>query len=51
MIKSVVREHHWSPRIVGDFFIDGEDYDGLEFWYTDLVEAHKELKSKTEKKK
>lgn len=50
MIRSVVREHHWSPQIVGDFFIDGEDMEGLEFWYNDLNESHKELKKLNKKK-
>lgn len=50
MIKSVVREHHWSPRIVGDFFIDREDYKGLEFWYNDMAEVNNDLKKITEKK-
>lgn len=43
MIKSVVREHHWSPEIIGDLFIDG-GFDSLEYWYEDLKDQIKETK-------
>jgi hypothetical protein len=46
MIKTVVREHHWSPEIVGDLFINGYDHESLEYWYDDCVEANAELKKK-----
>jgi hypothetical protein len=46
MIKSVVREHHWSPAIVGDFYIDEIDHEGLEFWYNDVKEVSESLKEK-----
>jgi hypothetical protein len=46
MIKSVVREHNWSPDIVGDLFFDSIDYKGLEFWYNDVVQVSKELSVK-----
>jgi hypothetical protein len=46
MIKSVVREHHWSPAIVGDFYMEEESYHGLEFWYNDVKEVHDSLKKK-----
>lgn len=50
MIKTVVREHNWSPEIIGDLFIDGQDYLGLEFWYTDVCQVSAELTAKTTKK-
>jgi hypothetical protein len=46
MIKTVVREHHWSPEIIGDLFIDGQDYEGLEYWYDDIMEVITELNKK-----
>lgn len=46
MIRSVIREHHWSPKEVGDFYLDDSDYKGLEFWYNDVKEMHDELKKK-----
>lgn len=49
MIKTVVREHHWSPEIVGDLFINGDDHESLEFWYDDCVQMNKELKDKEPK--
>jgi len=44
MVKSVVREHHWSPAHVGDLFIDQIDYLGLEFWYEDVIDMNKPRK-------
>ena len=46
MVKSIVREHHWSPAIVGDFYLDDIDTDGLEFWFNDLIEYYAELRNK-----
>lgn len=46
MIKSVVREHHFTPSVIDAFFIDDADYHGIEFWYNDIKEVTKELKSK-----
>lgn len=46
MIKSVVREHHWEPNIIGSLFIDGDSYDSLEYWYDDIQQMHEDLKPK-----
>lgn len=46
MIISVAREFHWPPSILGGFFIDGQDFEGLEFWYEDCVKVNEELKNK-----
>ncbi len=46
MIISVVREYKWPPRLVGGLFIDREDYLGLMFWYDDIVDVTKQLKTK-----
>lgn len=49
MIKSIVREHHFPPKVIDAFFLDEIDYRGLEFWYNDIVEVDKEIKSKQKK--
>jgi hypothetical protein len=51
MIKSVVREHHWSPKQLGDLFLDSIDYLGLEYWYNDVLAVDQEIKSRTTPKK
>lgn len=51
MFRTVVREYHWSPAIVGDFYIDDIDLEGLEFWYNDILEMHDQLKRSLPKKK
>lgn len=47
MIKTVVRQYHWSPDIIGDLFIDDQDYKGLEFWHADAIEINSEMKKTT----
>jgi hypothetical protein len=46
MIKSIVREHHWSPEMISSLFHDGIDYFGLEYWYNDVKEVVQEMKKK-----
>lgn len=46
MIVSVVREHKWAPDIIGALFVDAQDYEGLEFWYNDVLECVEEMKKK-----
>ncbi len=46
MIKSVVREHHWPPHVIESLYHDGIDFFGLKYWYDDIIEVDKELKSK-----
>ena len=43
MVTSVVNYYKWSPKEIGDLFIDAEDYLGLEFWYNEVVRMVKEL--------
>lgn len=45
MIASVAREFKWPPEVLGGLFFDAEDYEGLMFWYNDIKDQHKELKS------
>lgn len=44
MIKTIVREHHWTPEHISSLFHDGIDYFGLIYWYNDVVDTVKELK-------
>ena len=46
MIKSVVREHHWNPKIINGLYLDSADHFGLMYWYSDVKEVHDELKKK-----
>lgn len=48
-IISVVRHLNFSPAVVGDFYLDGLDYEGLDFWYEDAMRSEDELKAKTDK--
>lgn len=45
-IKSVIREHHFSPPEIDAFFLDGVDYWGLDWWYADVKECVDEIKKK-----
>lgn len=46
MIRSVVREHHWPPSVIGGLFIDSEDRHGLGYWYEDVKEHVDSMKPK-----
>ena len=46
----MVREHHFSPTELGDFFYDGIDYQGIEWYYEDILEVVKEMKKNNKKK-
>lgn len=50
MIKSVVREHHWTPETINGLFLDEVDHFGLEYWYKDVVKVNKQLEQKYKKK-
>jgi len=49
MIKTVVREHHWTPAIIESLYLDDTDFLGLEYWYNDVRETNENLKSKIPK--
>jgi hypothetical protein len=49
MVQTVVREHHWQPNQINRLYLDDIDYNGLEFWYNDVVAVGKELKTKQKK--
>jgi len=46
MIRSVVREHHWTPQVINDLYLDSRDHRGLVYWYEDVKEVADELKKK-----
>lgn len=46
MIRSVVREHHWTPETIDGLYLDDRDHHGLEYWYNDVSEVTKSLKPK-----
>lgn len=46
MVKSVVREHHWAPEVIGALFFDAQDYLGLQYWYEDVKEVSDSLNKK-----
>lgn len=44
MIKTVTGEYHWPPNVIGGFFVDDNDYNGLSFWYNMIAEQDKKIK-------
>jgi hypothetical protein len=51
MITSVVNEYKWSPAIIGDFFIDNHDFEGLEFWYDEVIKIDQKINNNKNKNK
>lgn len=50
MIKSVVRQYHWTPDYVDTLYVDAIDYHGLVYWYNDCKEIEKEIEKSKPKK-
>ena len=50
LIKSVVRQYHWQPRIISSLYADNQDYMGLIYWYEDALDIAREMKIKSKKK-
>ena len=50
MVRTVVREHHWSPTEIENLYLDDADFFGLMWWYNDILEVNEELNKKKEKK-
>lgn len=48
IIKSVVREHHYSPVEIDALFLDDMDHHGLLYWFFDVEEVNAEMKPKTQ---
>lgn len=51
MIKTVVREHHWTPNKIESLYLDDADFFGLKYWYNDILEVNDELDKQTDEKK
>jgi hypothetical protein len=51
VIKSIAREHHWTPEQIDNLYLDSQDHYGAEYWYEDIQAMHKELETKTPKVK
>lgn len=49
MVKTVVREHHWSIKKIDRLYLDDIDHNGLMFWYDDVCESVDEIKGKGKK--
>lgn len=47
IIRSIVREHHWTPDTIDRFYFDYIDHHGLLFWFEDLQEMDKQINKKT----
>lgn len=43
---SIVDYHHWTPKIVGKMFCDDFDFNGIVYWYNELVRLDKIAKAK-----
>lgn len=47
MIKTVGRSFSWaSPDKINEMYCDAEDYFGIDFWYQDVLEQHREMEKK-----
>jgi len=45
-IKTVVRQHHWTPEQIKGQYLDDIDLCGLMYWYNDTIEMIKEMETK-----
>ena len=45
MVKSVVREFKYTPKDIDELYLDEIDYHGLIFWYNDVLQIQKDLKT------
>lgn len=41
MVKTVIREHHYSPQQIDCLFVDEIDYHGIRWLYNDIKEVNK----------
>ena len=38
VIRTVGSEKNWSPRQLGKLYVDEADYEGLIFWYNEILQ-------------
>lgn len=50
MVKSIIREYHWTPKDIDNLFFDDDDYHGIFYIFNDLVEANEQVKKARNKK-
>ena len=43
---NLIREHHWSPSVIGGLFLDDLDKYGLFYLNNDILKMHEETKQK-----
>jgi hypothetical protein len=44
MIKTVIREHHWSPGKIENLYLDDADFFSLIWNYNDVTQHHADAK-------
>jgi hypothetical protein len=49
MIMSIVDYHHWTPKTIKKMYVDDYDFEGIIYWYDELVRIDKESKKKIKK--
>lgn len=50
MVNTVALEFKWSPKEMGDLFIDSMDSEGLVYWHNVVIELIDKMKPKKDKK-
>lgn len=51
MVKTIIREYHWTPDIIDKLFVDDIDYHGIIWHYNDIKEVNEEIQKSIKKKK
>lgn len=41
MIKSIAYEYHWTPKTIKQMYCDDFDFEGLVYWYDELLRIDK----------
>lgn len=41
VIKSLVDYHHWTPQVISEMYCDDYDFQGLFYWYDELIRINK----------
>ena len=51
MVLTIGRSFGWaSPKVINELYVDGEDWEGIEYWYKDVQNQHKEIEKQNPKK-
>jgi hypothetical protein len=46
MVKTVARGRGWTPDVIGELYLDNVGFQGLVFWYDDVIQENEDLKNK-----